>query len=351
MPSSGNAGIADQIAALEWVQRNIASFGGDPSNVTIFGESAGGMSVGTLMGTPSAAGLFHRAIAQSGACDSVQSPDRARELTDRLMASLGVGDVAALRAVPADDLLAAQVSVGDALTAERAKQPNGGGIGLPFSPVVDGVLIPRQPLDAIRDGSSAQVPLLVGTTRDEWKIFSLMMRNIEDEETILRRLGGVVDDPNQLVAAYRQAADDRTHDDVWNEIMTDRVFRIPAIRLAEAQAVHQPEHTFMYLFEWASTAFDGGFGSCHALEIPFVFDNLDRNGVTIFTGDDPPQQVADTMHQAWHTFARNGSPAHDGVPEWPPYDTASRATMHFGDEAHLEHDPGAESRAAWDGRR
>jgi para-nitrobenzyl esterase len=347
--ASGNCGLLDQVAALTWVRDNIAAFGGDPAQVTIFGESAGAMSVATLMGTPAAAGLFTGAIAQSGAAHNVTDTATAHEVTEWMMKALGVSTVAELRAAPAADLLEMQNQVATELTRDRAGRSRETGIGLPFGPVLDGTVIPRPPFEAIAEGSASGVALLTGTTADEWKLFGMMLRSIDDEETLMRRVGRMVEDPHQLTAAYRQAADEVSHDEIWNAIMTDRVFRIPAIRLAEAQAQHQPENTFMYLFEWASTAFEGRLGSCHALEIPFVFDNLDKPGVAMFTGPEAPADLAEAMAEAWVAFANRRNPAHQGLPAWPAYDMTGRATMHFGNDTRVEHDPAPESRAAWDG--
>ncbi|MCC5950554.1 MAG: carboxylesterase/lipase family protein [Acidimicrobiia bacterium] len=349
LADSGCAGLADQVEALRWVARSIEAFGGDPEQVTIFGESAGGMSVATLMGTPSAAGLFSKAIAQSGAAHNTWDGDAAAEVTNAVMAAAGVRDVAGLRKLDPDALLEAQTSAATSVTRDRAKRAEGAGLGLPFGPVVGGDVLPVPPLEAIASGSAGSIPLLAGTTAEEWRLFGLALRSVEDEATILRRLGRMVPDPHQVAATYRQEADDRSHDDMWTAILTDRIFRIPAIRLVEAQAAHRSDGCFMYQFDWATPAFEGRLGSCHALEIPFVFDNLDRGGVDSFCGPDAPQSLADAMADAWVAFARTGNPNHQGIPAWPAYDTHDRAVLHFDDPCHLEHDPSPAQRAAWDG--
>ncbi len=345
--TSANNGLLDQIAALRWVRDNIAGFGGDPGNVTIFGESAGAMSVGTLLGTPSAAGLFAKAIAQSGAAYNVSSIDDAAAVTDAFVTELGGGGLDAVLSAAPERLLEAQQAVSQAMVTGKLPRRATSASGLPFGPVIDGEVLPRHPIEAIRSGSSAAVALLTGTTRDEWNLFGLTEKRVDDSDTLVRRVGRVVQNPESLAAAYGEARIGDDYDALFKGIMTDRVFRIPAIRMAEAQSLHQPENTFMYLFEYASTAFDGRLGACHALEIPFVFDNLHKRGIELLTGPEPPQSVAAAMHGAWISFARTGSPVHDGVPDWPAYDRQRRATIHFGVPCHLEDDPGAAERRAW----
>lgn len=345
---SGNNGIRDQVTALEWVRANISAFGGDPGNVTIFGESAGGMSVGTLLGTPSAAGLFHRAIPQSGAAANVATPDQAQQVTEQVLQALGLhlGDEEQLRDLDVAAILAAQQTVGQSLL-------DNGNMFLPFCPVVDGVVLPRQPLDAVRDGSAANVPVLVGTTADEWNLFHVMRRQPGgmDDATLERRVARVLpaDRAHEAIDVYRGAQPDATNDDIFCAIGTDLVFRIPAVRLAEAQSAHQ-RATRVYLFNYKSTAFGGGLGACHAIDIPFVFDNVDRRGVDVLVGDidDDTRALSTATSQAWLAMARSGSPQHDGLPPWPEYSTKNRTVMELGRTRQLLDDPGGAERAFWE---
>ncbi|MBV8691278.1 MAG: carboxylesterase/lipase family protein [Actinobacteria bacterium] len=346
---SGNLGILDQVAALEWVRDNIEAFGGDPNNVTAFGESAGAMSVGTLLGLPAAKGLFVKAIPQSGAAHNGRTPEKANEITVAMFEELGLPLTPAgaeqLRTVDTDKLLAAQAAVSMRFVTA----------GLGFAPVVDGVVLPEAPIDAIGGGSAAGVSVLLGSNKDEWKLFTMLDPSLGemDEAKLRHRVAGVLGDDdraNALVDAYRSTRPNATAAELWTDMQGDYIFRIPAIRLAERQsALGNPVH--MYLFTWPTPVMGGALGSCHALEIPFVFDNLDQPGANMFTGgvDDGLRSLASTMHHAWASFARTGTPVADGMPDWPTYTADNRATMIFDVERRIEDDPGSEDRQAWDG--
>ena len=350
--AAGNLGILDQVAALEWVRDCIAAFGGDPENVTVFGESAGGMSVGTLLGMPSARGLFHKAIAQSGAAHNVHTRETAAQVAEHFLDELGLAPADAgrkLRQIPPDKLLD---------THRQTMLKLGTSLGLlPFQPLVDGDSLPVPPLEAVRGGSAAGVPILAGTTHDEWRLFGLLdpsIAQLDDAglETRLRdQLAGV--DVGALLAPYRAAAErhgeGESVGDLYFAVESDRVFRIPAIRLVEAQQGHGAP-TFMYRFDWASPAMGGALGACHGLELGFVFGLTDRKGMEPFAGGGPEARaLSEVMIDAWVAFARTGDPSHPGLPGgcWDAYAAPERKTMLLDRVCALELDPAGAEREAW----
>jgi para-nitrobenzyl esterase len=355
--ATANAGILDQVAALAWVRDNIEVFGGDPQSVTIFGESAGGMSVGTLLGMPTARGLFHRAIAQSGAAHRVNRADEAAKVATLWLNELGIGSGSAerLREIPVDAILRAQNRCVATLEWESG--------GRAFCPGVDGRTLPEHPFDAIRDGLSRHVPVVVGTTRDEWKLFGLMdprARELDDvglQARIEARLGGP-EAPRRarcLIEAYRKAREGRSSSEpreLFFAIETDRVFRIPALRLAEAQSAHQAQRprTWAYLVCWESPLLGGSLGACHGIDIPFVFGSIGRRGAQRFSGSGPDaERLSARMMDAWLAFARAGDPNHADLPDWAPYDADRRTTLIFDRKPGVSLAPFDAERSAWDG--
>ena len=352
---SSSVGTQDQIAALEWVQDNIERFGGDPDNVTIFGESAGGMSVGTLLAAPKAKGLFHKAIPQSGASHSSLPPEVASLVTARFCELAGVrpGDTEALRALTVDQIVVVLKSIGELIAAENVDLFGDGhsGFTMAFQPVFGGDVLPKFPIEALRDGSGAGVPTLVGTTKEEWKLFTLMVKRdarLVREPRPLRNLCAKADrSATELVDVYERRLGEPSAVELRELLETDHLFRIPAIRLAEAQVANDTP-TWMYRFDFRSPAFGGRLGACHALEIPFVFDNLDAPGVNMLTGNDAPQSLATAAHAAWVAFAKTGDPTTDTL-AWPAFDTDRRATALLDAEVRVVDDPDRELREVWAG--
>jgi para-nitrobenzyl esterase len=341
--ASGNHGLLDQVTALRWVRDNIERFGGDPGDVTVFGESAGGISISCLMAMPEARGLFRRAIVMSGGPNLVRFPGTSRAVARAFLRMAGVRDFDGLRGRPTGALLRAQ---------KRFLRRNEFGGDLVFGPVVDGSVLPEPPLHAIRAGCARDVTLLTGTTLDEARLWSLYVPILR--WTSPRALDGVLKDAvgdrwRDVVATYARSRPRETGGNLTMAINGDLLFRMPAVRLAEAQSVHRPADTRMYLFAWKTPVRGGRLGSPHAVDVPFVFGNLDASGVELYTGSGADREaLSRRVQDAWIGFARRGDPNHPGLPEWPAYRAEGRATLVFDGLPTVEMDPQLERRSVWD---
>ncbi|GAB3945648.1 carboxylesterase family protein [Kribbella albertanoniae] len=337
-----NLGLLDQIAALTWVRDTITSFGGDPGRVTVMGESAGAMSIGALMTMPAAKGLFHRVILESGAGHHAISPSAALNVGRRLAKLLGVPATReGLATATSTDLIAAQSRI----SAQLVKAPFRriwGDVApnlMPFEPVIDGEVLPELPIRAIEASAGAELDVLVGYNAEEARLFFL---DLADNGFVPRLtsylLGRAFGLRRKDLAAYRGWS--TTDHAALVAMVTDAVYRIPALRLAEA---HGRAH--VYRFAWASPARDGRLGAAHATELPYVFDNLDDPIWRGILGSDPDQSVATEMHSAWVAFAHNGDPG------WPTYKPESRIEREFAGPQPLVENHNPAVRALWSNRR
>lgn len=325
---SGNAGVQDMQLALEWVRDNIAAFGGNAKNVTIFGESGGGVKVSTLLGVPAAQGLFQRGIIQSGARTRGMTLDTATKNTAAVMAKLNVKTIAELQAVPMEKLLAAVTTTG-------RTTPD-------FGPVVDGEYLPAHMFDPVAAPSARNVPIIVGSNRDEYSLYARehpsfgKMDEAQLRADLAPSFGANTD---ALLAAYRQSRPAASPWDLMVAIRSNR-FHIGAIRLAEVATQAAP--VYMYSFDFEPTPLK----AAHGAEIPFVFGNATANA----NARPGAKAVEDAMSDAWVAFARTGNPNHAGIPTWPTYDAQRRATMVFDVKSQVVDDPRAPERKVWEGK-
>jgi para-nitrobenzyl esterase len=320
--STGSEGLLDQIAALEWVRENIGQFGGDAGNVTIFGESAGAMSVVSLMASPKAKGLFHKAISQSGGGHLGHTRDQASRVAEVFLKHAGLSADAAVTA-PIEVLLKAQLDLLNEV--DNLHDPHKLG-ALAFQPTVDGDVLPVKPIDAIRAGSAAGVALVAGTTAEEWKLWTAMDADIQamDEaklERWARRMFG--DDAGSLLAANSG----RSTYENYVFMQTQRAFREPTHRLLDAQSKHAP--VFDYRFDWKSPILGGAFGACHAIELGFVFGTHNVTGPDQFFGSgEKADAINRAMMAAWASCA-HGTPKVEAR-AWPKWSAFNPAMIIFG---------------------
>ena len=334
-------GLLDIVAALQWVRDNIDRFGGDPNLVTIFGQSGGGRKVATLMAMPSAKGLFHRAIIESGAVLRLTTREDAVRTTDLLIAELGLakGHARELQNVPMARLLAANAAVTSKLTfGEPGMVAN--------SPTVDGAVIPNHPWDPSGPALSANIPLLIGYARTEETLYDRPTpETLALDEAGLRaraekRLGM---NPERVIEVFRKAHPDATPWDLWILIATDHPRGTYSRELARRKALQAAAPAFAYRFDWETPEGGGHMRSPHTIEVPFVFNNIKVAGPLI---SKMPQAyaLADKVSAAWVAFARTGNPNTPGLPKWPAYSTTARDTMLFNNASRVEQDPDREPR-------
>ncbi len=325
----GNWGTLDQICALEWVRDHIADFGGDSGNVTIFGESAGGSAVVSLLAAPAAQGLFHKAWAMSASINQLRSREQATSWAEAFFQKAGVADVDGARTLPLEKVLEAQAAVmAMPSTGYEMFAPAAGGLGLP--------------VDLLDAAAANPVPLSIGTNRDENLLFLAFdpAYSTADEakwhDHAQQQFGPRAD---EALAAYEAARPGASPLRLIAAAQTDHVFRRPAQRLAEARAA-AGNATWMYWFTWASPAFGGILGSAHAMDVPFAFDNLHLPGIGMFLGDGPERQsIATRFADEISSFSVKGAPS------WEPFDTTERATLRIDATVELLHDPEPELRA------
>lgn len=344
---SGNAGMLDIVAALEWVRENIEAFGGDAGNVTVFGESGGGRKTAVLLSMPAARGLFHRAIIQSGPELRVNEPAYATELAEAVLKELGVaaGELEALQQMPLERIMAAQ-------SAAMGKMPSSNARG-GFRPVVDGSVIPAHPFSPQAPAISADVPVMVGYNRTEATLFLAGDKGAFelDDAGLEKRVGRLLgEQAGSTIAAMRRLYPGATPSDLYIAIHTGFLrYPIDSIRIGERKAVLGGAPAYHYVFEWESPARWGTLKTPHALEIPFVFDNVSLGMWSSFTRSTPEAfALAARVSATWAAFARTGNPNCGQLPEWEPYTAAERKTMLINNDSALVADPRPEERELWE---
>ena len=336
---SGNVGMLDIVAALRWVKNNIASFGGDPDNVTIFGQSGGGGKVSTLMSMPEAKGLFHKAIVQSGSTLTTMTSEWSRRIGVAILDELrlNASQIDSLANVPYEHLLAAGNAAVAKVKAESAATGAASGLLFGWSPTVDGVVLPRHPFSPDAPEQSREIPMMVGTTFTEFAASAYVpqMRNLPEDKVMemVRQTYG--DSTDQFVEAYKKAYPNYKPADL---IDTDFMFRSQAITQARLKAQQGGAPVWMYLFGWQSPVLGGALRSTHCMEIPFMFDNADLHASMTGGGADA-LLLADRMSDAWVNFARCGNPNGEGgiggVPAWEPFDAQDGNTMWWDNECKI----------------
>jgi len=333
---SGSVGILDIVAALQWVRENIAHFGGDPNLVTIFGQSGGGRKVATLMSMPSAKGLFHRGIIESGAVLRLTTPEDAIHTTELLLAELGLkaNQARELQQIPVARLLAANAAVQQKITLREPGMTAN-------SPMVDGKALPSHPWDPVAPALSANIPLLIGWARTEETLYDrptaekLALDEAGLKKRAADRVGG---DPDRVIEAFRKAHPDATPWDLWILLATDHPRGAYTRELAKRKAAQGGAPAYVYRFDWETPEGGGHMRSPHTVEIPFVFNNIKIAGPLISKMPEA-YALSERVSPSWVAFARTGNPNTSKLPKWSAYSAQSRDTMLFNNESPVEGDP------------
>jgi para-nitrobenzyl esterase len=334
---SGEAGMLDIVQALRWVRDNIARFGGDPDNVTIFGQSGGGRKVATLLTMPDAKGLFHRAIIQSGATLRLVEREQADRVARALLGNLGIAPSRAreLQQLPLERIMSAYFRTVRDMDVDQ--------MTMGFSPAVDGRFIPRHPFHPDASPVSADVPVMLGSTRTELTssaddaLFSLDAAGLRERVGML--LGAQAE---RAIDVYSRANPGASPADLYFLIASDERYSGPVMKIAERRAALEAGPVFLYYFTWESPYAGGRYKSPHTVEIPFAFHNLAASPLTAGVPD--AAALADRVSDAWLAFARTGDPNVPNLPHWPAFDPATRPTMIFDNESRVENDPIREQR-------
>jgi para-nitrobenzyl esterase len=342
---SVNVGMLDIVAALQWVRDNVSRLGGDPANVTIFGQSGGGAKVSTLMAMPAAKGLFHKAIVQSGSQLRLASADQSAAQAEALLKELqaqGIGSEQ-LTQVPAARLVEIATGVKNKLVSTRPRAPTHERLG--WQPWLDGTVVTSHPFDPQAPTLAAHVPMLIGSTVHEFSAASSAPdpRSLTEEWLVGEVKKTYGDAAGEIVAAFKRGHPGALPYELAAVISATTVFRTPAVRQAQLQAANAP--AYLYWFAWKTPVLDGTPLAYHCAELAFAFDNIDRCANST-GGTQQARELAAKVSQAWIQFARSGNPNHSGLPRWPAVSAGTLPTMIFDTRCEVRNDPDAQERAA-----
>jgi para-nitrobenzyl esterase len=336
---SGDVGMLDIVHALRWVRDNIAQFGGDAGNVTVFGQSGGGRKVGTLLAMPPAKGLFHRAIIESGPTIKLVERDQANRVANELFSKLGLNksQVRDLQNLPVEKVMSAYFAVVRAMSVDQ--------MTMGFSPTVDGKAVSRHPFHPTASDVSASVPLMLGSTRTELTSSADAATFSLSDEGMRGRVQTLFGDrAGQVIEAYRKANPGATPSDLYFLIASDNRYGAPVMKIAERRAALGKGPVYLYYFCWESPIDGGRLKSPHTIEIPFAFDNVKSSRLTSSSPDAPA--LAEKVSDAWIAFARKGDPNTPKLPRWPAFNPQDRPTMVFNNTSSVQNDPIRQQRLA-----